>query len=78
MGLILKKPKSSFFILRKRQNTLFISFQVHFRILIIKKHGFVVSYGWYNFFQLGLVSQSDKHCKLAISRNDNKIDLGLV
>ena len=28
------------------------------------KYGFAVSYTWYNFFQLGLVSQSDKHCTL--------------
>ena len=33
--LNLKRPKSIFFILRKKQKNVFVSFQVHFRILII-------------------------------------------
>ena len=57
MGLILKSPESIFFILRKKNFKSILEFEV-------LKYGFVVSYGWYNFFQLGLVSQSDKHCKL--------------
>ena len=72
--LILKSPKTIFFFLRKSQET----FLFHFKSILefeVLRYGFDVTYGWYNFFQLGLVSQSDKHCKL--SGNDNKMDLGL-
>ena len=63
MGLMLKRPKSSFYILRKSDKTLSFHFKSNseFKVLICS---FVVGHGWYNFFQLGLVSSSDKHCML--------------
>ena len=62
MGLILKRPKSSFSIFWEKGKKRF-----HFKStseFSVLKYGFVVSYTWYNFCQLGLVSQSDKHYML--------------
>ena len=63
MGLILKRPRSSFFILRKMKKMFSFYFKSSSEFQVLK-YGFVVSYAWYNFFRLGLVSQSDKNCKL--------------
>ena len=67
MGLILKRPKSSFFILRKTPKKFLFHVKSTSEFLVLK-YGFVVSYGWYNFFPLGLVTPSDKHCKLYQNR----------
>ena len=63
MGLILKRPKSSFFILWKMQKMFSFHFESTSEFQLLK-YGLVVSYAWYKFFRLGLVSQSDKNCKL--------------
>ena len=58
MGLILKRPKSSFF--KKRFYFIskpFQNFKYWTKVLLLAMDD-------YNFFQLGLVSQSDNHCKL--------------
>ena len=44
MGLILKRPKSSFFILRKTQKKFLFHVKSTSEFLVLK-YGFVVSYG---------------------------------
>ena len=61
MNLILKWPKYSFFILRKRQKT--FSFQVNFIILSNELKALLLVMVDI-IFQLGLVSQADNHCQL--------------